>query len=169
MGRRELPTPEKYCERCGKKLERRPLKNGYLEPLYWFNKRRFCSVRCANVAKGEMRSLAPVTSAQSSRSRARKKVGPSSCSLCGKEGYTEVHHIDENPMNNDPSNLIRLCKSCHALQHAPEKGKCVVCGLPVKGHGLCSKHWQAWRKSIRRGWDTEYTLEIKRKMEGKSL
>jgi 5-methylcytosine-specific restriction endonuclease McrA len=24
-----------------------------------------------------------------------------------------VHHIDQNPNNNDPSNLITLCVRCH--------------------------------------------------------
>lgn len=29
----------------------------------------------------------------------------------------EVHHIDENKKNNDKSNLISLCKSCHRKVH----------------------------------------------------
>jgi hypothetical protein len=29
----------------------------------------------------------------------------------------DVHHIDENPANNDESNLIALCPTCHAAFH----------------------------------------------------
>ena len=164
MGRKQMPTPEKYCEWCGKKLERRPLASGYYEPLYWFNKRRFCSIGCAGAASSEERKSQPVHSAGASRQRAREIVPDSPCELCGAIGYTEVHHKDHNPFNNSPDNLIRLCKSCHRYQHA-ERKLCVVCRNPAKGHNLCDKHWQAWRKSNQRGYDTEYTLQIKEAMK----
>ncbi len=32
-----------------------------------------------------------------------------------------VHHIDHNPPNCDPSNLIALCSVCHRRQHAQDK------------------------------------------------
>jgi len=39
------------------------------------------------------------------------------CEECERQGRTieaaEVHHKDENPMNNEPSNLESLCRSCH--------------------------------------------------------
>lgn len=28
-----------------------------------------------------------------------------------------VHHIDGNPGNNDPENLIALCPRCHLMRH----------------------------------------------------
>lgn len=158
-----MPTPEKYCEYCGKKLERRPLSNGYEEPLYWFNKRKYCSIVCANRANHAKDISLPVKNAKTSRRRARDMMPFAPCAICGKIGYTEVHHKDKNPMNNSLENLVRLCKSCHAKQHR-ERRLCVVCGMPAKGHGLCAKHWQAWRKSIKRGWDTEYTAQIKKVM-----
>lgn len=34
------------------------------------------------------------------------------CALC-RADYCEVHHIDEDPSNNDPDNLIPLCPNCH--------------------------------------------------------
>lgn len=34
------------------------------------------------------------------------------CQICGKKGNS-VHHIDYNKKNNDSSNLIILCNSCH--------------------------------------------------------
>lgn len=55
------------------------------------------------------------------------------CACCGKhcqypktaEEVLQVHHIDENPGNNQMDNLIPLCASCHlriekeARLHAP--------------------------------------------------
>lgn len=35
------------------------------------------------------------------------------CSICSSNGY-DVHHIDYNKKNCDASNLITLCRSCHA-------------------------------------------------------
>lgn len=29
----------------------------------------------------------------------------------------DVHHIDENPRNGDPDNLIALCRRCHGRRH----------------------------------------------------
>lgn len=164
MGRKRLKTPVKYCERCGVLLKRRPLASGYEEGLCFFNKRRFCSIKCANSTLAENRLKKPAKNEKSSRERASKMVPFQPCAICGKEGYTEVHHIDKNPMNNSADNLIRLCKSCHQKQHRT-KPLCVVCGEPIKGHNLCNKHWQAWRKSIQRGWDTEYTKSIKDALE----
>ena len=57
------------------------------------------------------------------------------CARCGKdcrnsidaESVLQVHHIDENPGNNDLENLIPLCAACHlkiekeARLHAPYK------------------------------------------------
>ena len=59
------------------------------------------------------------------------------CSRCSKdcrnpknsEMVLQVHHIDENPGNNDLENLIPLCASCHlkiereARLHAPNHKK----------------------------------------------
>lgn len=34
------------------------------------------------------------------------------CSRCGEDN-PQLHHIDEDPSNNDPLNLIPLCPNCH--------------------------------------------------------
>lgn len=43
------------------------------------------------------------------------------CTDCGRgadevAGSFEVHHKDGNPYNNNPENLVGLCKACHALR-----------------------------------------------------
>jgi len=40
-----------------------------------------------------------------------------SCRMCGSKIDLQVHHIDENRQNNQMSNLIILCRSCHSKQH----------------------------------------------------
>lgn len=41
------------------------------------------------------------------------------CAICGKAS-PQIHHIDEDPGNNDPDNLLPLCPNCHLLdQHNP--------------------------------------------------
>ncbi len=43
------------------------------------------------------------------------------CARCGADN-PHLHHIDENPSNNDPLNLIPLCPNCHLIdQHNPTR------------------------------------------------
>jgi 5-methylcytosine-specific restriction endonuclease McrA len=39
------------------------------------------------------------------------------CTVCGSTGQLEVHHVDGNVGDNDPSNLTTLCRGCHAARH----------------------------------------------------
>lgn len=41
------------------------------------------------------------------------------CAVCGAN-QPHIHHIDEDPSNNDPENLLPLCPNCHLSdQHNP--------------------------------------------------
>jgi hypothetical protein len=43
------------------------------------------------------------------------------CASCGV-AVPQLHHIDENPSNNDPQNLLPLCPNCHLIdQHNPTR------------------------------------------------
>ena len=43
------------------------------------------------------------------------------CAMCGTE-RPQIHHIDEDPSNNEPINLIPLCPNCHLTdQHNPTR------------------------------------------------
>lgn len=53
-----------------------------------------------------------------------KDLGISNCQICMLEsdslGYSErleTHHIDDEPTNNNKSNLMVVCTSCHSLIH----------------------------------------------------
>lgn len=43
----------------------------------------------------------------------------STCQFCGfrADKYQEVHHLDDDHSNNDPSNLVTTCCLCHANHH----------------------------------------------------
>lgn len=57
-----------------------------------------------------------ITAAES-RWRARHLLPPGPCAQCDHNGV-DVHHKDEDPFNNEPSNLIRLCRKHHGREHA---------------------------------------------------
>jgi hypothetical protein len=42
---------------------------------------------------------------------------PKLCNRCGSTVNLCVHHKDRNRENNDPSNLERICRSCHFKEH----------------------------------------------------
>ena len=39
------------------------------------------------------------------------------CAVCGGGEDLHIHHIDRDPTNDDPGNLITLCGICHARVH----------------------------------------------------
>lgn len=41
----------------------------------------------------------------------------SKCFECSSNVNIHIHHIDHNHDNNNPNNLIPLCKSCHCKEH----------------------------------------------------
>jgi len=52
---------------------------------------------------------------------AHRKYLSDTCSKCGFQpihmSQLDVHHLDHNHKNNDPSNLTTLCANCHRLEH----------------------------------------------------
>lgn len=42
---------------------------------------------------------------------------PANCEVCGSTKFLCVHHKDHNRYNNELSNLMRLCKRCHQIEH----------------------------------------------------
>lgn len=44
------------------------------------------------------------------------------CAICGSN-RPQLHHLDEDPSNNNPLNLVPLCPNCHLSdQHSPTEG-----------------------------------------------
>lgn len=54
------------------------------------------------------------------RQKALELLDDVACQRCGYKEFSDVldvHHIDENRRNNNPSNLIVLCPTCHRVEH----------------------------------------------------
>ena len=139
------PDPEKKCISCDTIMHRKYFK-GVLEDRVYFTKRKFCDRACmAAWMEGRIKSPTPQNSRRQS-AKARKDA----CEKCGatkSQMPLHNHHVNENPMDNRPSNLMTLCAACHKRQHAlnslemdPLSGLCAHCEKPSYRNGLCSTH-----------------------------
>lgn len=61
---------------------------------------------------------------------------------------TDVDHIDNNPSNNDLSNLASLCKSCHSKKTNRDMGHKQSFGCDINGYPLDPSH--EWNKAKNR-------------------
>src|SRR5690606_6935812 len=146
---RSEPVPPKHCEACGAELKRKRM-NGRLEDRAVFMRRKDCDRKCmARLMEGRIK----VINATNSRRQAAK-IRAKQCANCGSGSRLQVHHRDGNPLNNDPSNLITLCASCHMRLHWQEWKRtryptkpCLHCDRPARHRGLCDTHWTRYRKS----------------------
>ena len=106
-GEHALNRIEFSCEVCGKIIYRTPseIKKNTTGKFY-------CSRICGNKDKANL-----IHSLGSKNYRLKAmKIYPHECASCKwneDERILEVHHIDENRENNDISNLIILCPTCH--------------------------------------------------------
>ncbi len=78
----------------------------------------------------------------------RSKVNRSPlCELCEKKGIIRVadvvHHINQDPWDNDPRNLMSLCRDCHETIH----GRRGLAGCDPDGYPVDVNH--PWNKSGR--------------------
>lgn len=147
MGPIPKPTPEKYCEYCGKKLERKQYSKKK-EDLAIFSKRKYCDISC--MRRAFVKQGYSLSRTRSSRKSANNIVflvegREKRCELCGSTSNIDVHHKDGDFCNNNSLNLMVVCRSCHLKIHNP-KGVCKICGQPVKAYGLCDKHYQRLKK-----------------------
>lgn len=116
MPAHKKPTPERYCEHCKSKLERKRLPNGDLEYLIHFNARKFCNRVCM-AAAFDARPVKKSPSWMTAHYHARKICPPGPCARCGKAKKTDVHHKNGDWKDNREDNLERLCRSCHIKTH----------------------------------------------------
>ena len=118
--RKDFKTIEKYCAFCGKKLERKFYSGANkFEDFSVFNKRKYCNRVCMRKAftnVGENKSNWSNTHS-TARTINNLFLHKDKCEKCGKTGKLDIHHIDENPNNNNLENLMCLCRSCHMKAH----------------------------------------------------
>lgn len=134
------------------------------------HKPRFCSRKCKAKWQSTLRGpLNPnwkpssdiVPSApRSVRNHALHENG-NRCQSCQATENLQVHHLDENRENNDPSNLIILCCSCHAKWHA-EHGRPELSALiqshpqtthvrkppPIRICAVCNQEFQTYKRRM---------------------
>ena len=118
--RKDIKQCDRYCKYCGKKLERKRFGNGRLEDFTVFKKRQYCDRIC--MRKGYLCN-SPNQTYRSSHQTARTTAilffpEITICSVCGKTGKMDIHHIDGDCHNNSVDNLTVLCRSCHMKLHA---------------------------------------------------
>lgn len=121
MPRRQKSDPVRYCEACGRTLERKRF-NGRLEDRNVFLKRRYCDRKCMALA-----FVSDTASSSALHKRVTRSRG-TSCESCGATTRLHAHHIDGNLQNDSPTNIQTLCASCHASHHhrARRAGKTVA-------------------------------------------
>ena len=71
------------------------------------------------------------------------------CPECEARGViepaTQVHHVNDNAMDNSRSNLVGLCAPCHSRHTAHDMGKRVRQGCDEQGYPIGSDH--PWNKA----------------------
>lgn len=136
-------TRSRACKQCETPLVRKRF-NGRLEDNGRFEKGIFCDRSCmADWMEGQIKNLTP----QNSRYQSAK-TNLNYCEVCQTtEGKFHVHHVNQDPLDNTPSNLRTLCVSCHSRSHSlnwTDDGRmrvdCVYCSEPSMKRGLCFTH-----------------------------
>lgn len=120
-----MPTAKvikRNCELCGTEFYTRQsdINRGW---------GRFCSRNCNASYGNTVRSDG--TSRSNTRKIAReiyiKRNGMPHCNHCGASP-ADVHHLNEDVLDNSAENLIALCRSCHIAYHnhvSPKRKKAV--------------------------------------------
>lgn len=98
----------------------------------------------------DARRTIPLNTARWQRLRTAVLAEHPLCAHCFERGRvtiaTDVDHADENPANNDRSNLVSLCHSCHSTKTARARhGSATVYGCDVNGTPLDPAH--AWNEN----------------------
>lgn len=113
--RKDIKELDRYCEYCGKQLERKRF-NGRLEDFTVFKNRKYCNRECMRkdwVKIGDNHNQSYSNSHTTARKINKLILHKELCELCGSDTNLDIHHIDGNWQNNNLDNLMCLCRSCH--------------------------------------------------------
>ena len=120
MNHGQYKSITKICKNCNKQFK---VSNSRVHTKY-------CSFLCSHngkhnlVTKRKQSKRASLVSRGASTSRTIRKFvfdnKPKICEICNYDEHDfclDIHHIDENPLNNDINNLAVLCVMCHRKLH----------------------------------------------------
>ncbi len=169
------------CEECGVEFARYPSRLG-----------KYCSRLCGNRAKARINAarLGPENphfkkGTTTYRRYALARKGQI-CADCGAKLPSEmlsVHHEDQDPLNQDISNLTVLCEACHRARHQQGCGQvrkqCPICGDIFEAHPheaetrlycsrKCAQASPEYRDKIRARRKT-YFARLKETTEGRAI
>lgn len=138
---------DSVCEHCSQVILRRVLANGNLEQHAHYKIKRFCTPACAfEFSRGKtVREYSGPNDYSYFHKLARQACPPGRCVDCGTQNPKDVHHVDSNHKNNDPKNLVRICRSCHMKRHRGGR-KCTLCDLPHASLGYCMRHYYSFKR-----------------------
>jgi hypothetical protein len=102
--------PVKHCQQCRALMSRKVI-NRRIEDMRVFRSRKYCDRAC--MARAFMK-IDPGLSALRMRQRGLRG---DACEVCRGTNALSLHHMDENPRNDDLENIRTLCNSCHQLWH----------------------------------------------------
>ena len=111
--RAQKADPLRHCGWCAEALSRKRFTSGRLEDRNRFLKRMYCDSECQRQAQVKP----DATHKQTMMSRARKHK-KSQCRVCLATSRLHIHHLDHNVRNNELSNLMTLCVTCHNRHHS---------------------------------------------------
>lgn len=119
--------------------------NGHLEDMNSFNRRKFCSLSCANKRQ--------LLTKHGYSWRARKHLNPA-CEACGYTKKLQAHHIDQDKTNNVAENIQTLCKHCHDFWHttANRIGRQIAGRMPALHGGITNLISEEWLQGWPIGW-----------------
>ena len=100
-----------HCQECNKP---------FIVMLHDKNKRKFCSLRCANQ---KVRGAAIQKNENDLIGEGKHRIicfryHEKKCVVCGEDKIVGVHHYDENHDNDEPKNLVPICPTHHAYIHS---------------------------------------------------
>jgi len=87
------------------------------EKQFPLKEKYFCCRSCANSRQDWWDSENNPLRSQGYRAIASKNH-ELKCVVCDFDSIVDIHHIDENHKNNDPTNLVCLCPNHHRMYHS---------------------------------------------------
>ena len=102
------------CNTCRKDIHWR----GRTKTRFARKEKHYCDRHCANSVGGSAKAAADEASGKMNCRTLALRYHYSACIVCEESRTVSIHHIDCNHSNNEITNLVVLCPTCHRLVHS---------------------------------------------------